>query len=197
MSIVMLLDQQESRRRDDLVDQWRERLNQRYELLLPFTRTTGDEMQAVLGEDTLGGVLREVLRSGEWWIGIGIGEIERPLPDDTREGRGPAFWNARQAIERAKGRRRGRPAAIVADEEIGARLEQCVSGLAYVINRRTPAQRAAAREYAEAEGSVQRVAERLGISVQGARKNVLAAGCEEEAALASLADWIVRPAVDR
>lgn len=197
MSIVMLLDQQESRHRDDLVDQWRERLNRRHELLLPFTRTTGDEMQAVLATDTLGSVLREALQSGEWWIGIGIGEIERPLPEDTREGRGPAFWNARQAIEKAKGRRRSRPVAIVAEDETGARLEQCVSGLAYVINRRTPAQRAAAREYAEAEGSVQRVAERLGMSVQGARKNVLAAGCEEEADLASLADWIARPAVDR
>jgi hypothetical protein len=63
-----------------------------------------------------------------------------------------------------------------------------------VINRRTPSQRAAASAYAESEGDMAETAARLGMSVQGARKNVLAAGCDEEAELVSLLDWIATPA---
>jgi len=196
MALVMLLDQMGSRTRGDRVGEFRGALNRRFGDLLevPFTRTTGDEMQAVLGPDSLGGVAREALTDRGWWIGIGTGEIERPLPDDAREGRGPAFWNARKAIERAKGRRRARPLAVIDPGDPDGRIEQCLSALAFVINRRTPSQRAAASAYAESEGDMAETAARLGMSVQGARKNVLAAGCDEEAELVSLLDWIATPA---
>ncbi len=193
MAIVILLDQRQSRSREDLVAEWSQTLNEEMDqrLLLPFTRTSGDEMQALLGDGALGTIVRRVLTSGDWWVGIGIGEVEHPLPADTREGRGPAFWNARQAIEEAKARRETRPISVVADGEMGERLTQCLDPLAFVINRRTDSQRQAAEAYFRT-GSIQATAAELGISVQGARKNVLAAGCDEETALGSLVDWVAR-----
>lgn len=195
MTIVILLDQRGSRSRKDLVTKWSERLNERFatRLILPFTRTSGDEMQAVPDAGCLGAIARETLTGGEWWIGIGIGTTETPLPADTREGRGPAFWNARKAIEEAKAGRRSRPVAVAGGDEIGLRLTQCLDSLAFIINRRTEAQQVAAESFFRT-GSIQGVAADLKMSVQGARKNVLAAGCEEEKALESLVDWIADPA---
>jgi len=196
MAIVMLLDQMASRSGPDRVPEFKDALNQRFgeRLELPFTRTTGDEMQAVLRPGSLGAVARLALTDGGWWIGIGTGEVERPLPDDAREGRGPAFWNARKAIERAKGRRRALPLAVIDPDDPEGRIEQCLAPLAFVINRRTPSQRDAAAAYDEAGDDMAATAARLGLSVQGARKNVLAAGCDEERALVSLLDWIASAA---
>ncbi len=68
----------------------------------PFERTAGDEIQGV--SDTPGGVLEIVtslVRQGDWRIGIGIGPVELPLPASPREGRGPAFIAAREAVAAA------------------------------------------------------------------------------------------------
>jgi hypothetical protein len=47
-------------------------------------------------------VVARVLRAGSWNVGIGVGEIEEPLPEGTRAGRGPAYIRAREAVTRAK-----------------------------------------------------------------------------------------------
>ncbi len=115
--------------------------------------------------------------------------MEEPLPDDTREGRGPAFWSAREAVAKAKSQRASRPLSVRGADgagETAARLDECLGALAFIISRRTEAQRRVAEAWQEA-GSVQEVAEKLGISVQGARQRILAAGCEEEDDLVRLA----------
>lgn len=72
-------------------------------LLRSFERTAGDEIQAVTADPALLVHLSlELLRRGYWSIGIGVGSVEEPLPDQTRAGRGPAFEAARVAVERAK-----------------------------------------------------------------------------------------------
>ena len=42
------------------------------------------------------------LRSGRWYVGIGVGAVDLPLPASPREGSGPAFVAARAAVEKAK-----------------------------------------------------------------------------------------------
>ena len=42
------------------------------------------------------------LRRGRWYVGIGVGEVDLPLPASPREGSGPAFVAARAAVDRAK-----------------------------------------------------------------------------------------------
>lgn len=185
MALIVLLDQHDSRTQPDLIGEWQAGLNRVLgdQLALPFTRTAGDEMQAVLGRpEALGEVARRALASGSWWMGVGIGEIEEPRPKDLREGRGSAFWSARDAIRKAKGQRRARPVAVIGAPECGDTpdwLDESLGALAFIISRRTEAQRRAADAYDESGASVQRVAERLNLSVQGARQRIVAAGCEE------------------
>ena len=47
-------------------------------------------------------VAERLLREDAWNIGIGIGEVEEPLPESTRAGRGPAYLHARDAVTAAK-----------------------------------------------------------------------------------------------
>ena len=61
-------------------------------MLRPFERTAGDEFQGVLDDPAaLAPVVERLLREDAWNIGIGIGEVEEPLPASTRAGRGPAY----------------------------------------------------------------------------------------------------------
>src|SRR4051812_45899432 len=80
--------------------------------LLAFQRTAGDELQGVLEDPAaLPSALEPLLRTDAWNIGIGIGEIETPLPEHAREGRGPAYVAAREAVTAAKASPRRGPAA--------------------------------------------------------------------------------------
>ena len=45
-----------------------------------------------------------LMREGMWHVGVGIGRVEEPTPEDLREARGPAFLAARQAVDEAKDR---------------------------------------------------------------------------------------------
>ncbi|MGA8246649.1 MAG: transposase [Nocardioides sp.] len=71
--------------------------------LRPFERTVGDEFQGLLDDPAaLPAALEPLLRAGAWNIGIGIGEVETPLPAQARAGRGPAYLAAREAVTAAK-----------------------------------------------------------------------------------------------
>ena len=98
----MTVDQAESRAQDDLVEPMLARLDQ-VVTLLPFTRTVGDEFQGLLADPmSVVDVTLDLMRSRSWHIGIGVGRVDRPLPDDARRARGPAFLAARTAVEAAK-----------------------------------------------------------------------------------------------
>ncbi len=103
---VMTVDQRNSSKNDDLIPYLEHELLQENTAIHPlrgFQRTAGDEAQAVFDDphDLLTATLF-LSRQGRWHIGIGSGEIEKPLPENTREGRGAAFIHARKAVERAK-----------------------------------------------------------------------------------------------
>ena len=73
------------------------------DLLRGFERTAGDEFQGVLDDPVaLARVLETLLRDGGWNIGVGIGDVDLPLPQSTRAGRGPAYLFAREAVTAAK-----------------------------------------------------------------------------------------------
>jgi hypothetical protein len=190
VAIVLLLDQRASRTSEDRVPAWAERLNAEYGdgLARSFVRTAGDEMQAVLGDPAaLAPIVADSVRDGGWWIGVGVGDIEQPLPDTAREGRGSAFWAAREAVERAKGQRAGRPVRVLGDEGTAAhRLEASLGVLAWIITRRSPRQRVVADAALRVGPSGTAVAAELGLSRQGAVKQMAAAGCREELELRDL-----------
>ncbi len=99
---VMTVDQRNSRRDVDRVAVVLDMLSDAV-TVRGFERTAGDEIQGVLDDaDEVTRLLAELIRTGHWSVGIGIGPVDTPLPRTTRAGRGPAFEYARDAVEQAK-----------------------------------------------------------------------------------------------
>jgi hypothetical protein len=102
---VLTIDQKSSRTRPDLIPAAIEELALLGEdgIVLGPERTVGDELQlATADADTALEVALHTTRTQEWSTGIGLGEVETPLPRSIRSGRGSAFINARAAVDRAK-----------------------------------------------------------------------------------------------
>lgn len=79
-----------------------------------FERSVGDEVQGVLDEPAaVVDVALHALRSGLWYVGIGVGPVNLPSPASPREGSGAAFVAARQAVDRAKAAAGHVPLAVV------------------------------------------------------------------------------------
>jgi len=88
---VLTVDQQASRRGPDRVADVLGRLNGTVPTVLQFERTAGDEFQGVLDDaDTVVDVAMLLVRLGGWYVGVGAGPVQTPLPTSTRAGAGPA-----------------------------------------------------------------------------------------------------------
>ena len=138
---------------------------------LSFERTAGDELQGLT--DDPGAVVDAVLaltRLPQWHIGIGIGQVESPLPASTREARGTAYLAARAAVEQA----RSAPShlRLVAAESVGAgpygeevvqRAAAALVVLRALVSRRTP-EGGEIMDVLDDAGSGRVAAQRLGIS---------------------------------
>jgi hypothetical protein len=191
MPIVVMLDQRASRRGEDLVEEKARELNESPEidLRLPFVRTAGDEMQGVVATGAaLAAVASRCLETRRWWVGVGFGAIDLPLASTARETRGPAFWNARDALGRAHQSKGGSPGpiAVVGDDKaVADDLEAALSAIAFIVSRRTARQREALAVMRLAWG-LRWVAERLDISVSAASQLVRASGFEEQRRLEAL-----------
>lgn len=175
--IVVTVDQRGSREASDAVDAALE-AHRDLALLRPLERTAGDEFQGVLDDPAvLTALLERLLRSGGWHVGIGAGEVENPLPESTRAGRGPAYVAAREAVTGAKSapwRLR-----VAGDEPAAARrLESAVWLWAAVLDRRS----VRGWEVADLVDTGLRydaVAQRLGISQSAVSQRATAAGIVE------------------
>lgn len=97
----MTVDQVDSRTHADAVPTLLDAL-QGVPVRLPFERTAGDEVQAVL-EDPRAVVdaWEAIVRDGRWRVGVGIGH-DLELADSSRASRGGPFLAARDAVDEAK-----------------------------------------------------------------------------------------------
>jgi hypothetical protein len=178
---VLDLDQRASTDSVDLIDDWRHVLNEEFSggLRLPFVRTAGDEMQAVVeSADSVVDIVLRATRKGEWWVGVGLGGIDAPLGDTARDSRGPAFRHAREAVGAAK---RSPWGCAVQGEpgEVARRVEACLALLVFLRNARTDR----SWHIVDLVGRDRRavdVARELGISKQAVSKHLRAAGHAEE-----------------
>jgi len=101
---VITADQRGSRSQPDRVDAAL-RLVGAAPLVRPFERTAGDELQGVADDPAAAlGVVLLLVRDGHWSVGVGVGGVRTPLPEQTRAGAGEAFERARVAVTRAKAR---------------------------------------------------------------------------------------------
>lgn len=102
MPFVLTVDQIDSQRQDDQVPEAITSLRG-VQTTLGFTRTAGDEFQGMLDEPlSVVAAILILMRTSAWHIGLGIGPVDGPLPEDTRSGRGLAYVAARAAVDRAK-----------------------------------------------------------------------------------------------
>lgn len=145
-------------------------------MLRPFERTAGDELQGVVDDPVIVATLaHRLLRDGEWHIGIGVGEVETPLPPSTRAGRGPAYLLAREAVTSAKAA--PHRLRVRGDRPVDA-LETVLWLWAVVLGRRTRGGWELADLVAGGD-SYERAARTLGVSPSAISQRAAAAGIVE------------------
>lgn len=183
---VITADQRGSRNSADLVPAGLRAITSRggARLGLGPERTAGDEVQVAIPDvRAVIDVALDLSRSHDWSIGIGVGPVEQPLPEDVRAARGAAFLNAREGVERAK--KAPTRISVVGGEE-GADAEALLRLLVELRDRRTDE----GWELHDllAEGLTQRdAAERLGITEGAVSQRARNAGLRtEEGALPAL-----------
>ncbi|AII03878.1 hypothetical protein C8E05_0557 [Rhodococcus wratislaviensis] len=189
---VLTVDQRGSRRDVDRVAQLLTEFANR-DLVRPFQRTAGDEVQAVVADPaTVVDLALDLVGREHWSIGIGAGPVEEPLPAETRAGRGPAFESARVAVERAKSAP-GRVAVEGSDPDGATDADTALTLVAVLVARRTEEGREAVEQMRH--GSTQTEAARaLGISKQAVSQRLSTAGWHVETAGRRLAERLLRKA---
>ncbi|MFP5365273.1 MAG: MarR family transcriptional regulator [Actinomycetes bacterium] len=174
---------------------------------IPFERSVGDELQGVVEQAAdVVDIALHALRSGHWYIGIGIGAVHLAEGASPREGSGSGFVAARKAVELAKAAGGQVPLSVVAgsmvrskevkpqarEDAIAAANAQAVLRLVgRLVQERTEAQwrvvdRLRALQGEGRHGSQKQVARELGITEQSVSRAVLRSGWQEE--------WAARPA---
>ena len=99
---AMIVDQVGSRSGPDLVPLALAALS-RLDLVLPFERTAGDELQGLTDDPAaVVAAMTPLTRLGGWRSGIGCGTGTPPLPDSNRAARGTAYLAARDAVAAAR-----------------------------------------------------------------------------------------------
>jgi hypothetical protein len=147
------------------------------------------------------------LRSGNWYVGIGIGTVQLAPGGSPREGSGSGFVAARKAVELAKsaagqvplsvvsgtmGRGRDVPPQAREGAVTSANAQAVLRLIGRLVQQRTQAQwrvvdRLRASQGGEGRhGSQKLVAHELGITEQSVSRAVLRSGWQEE--------WAARPA---
>ena len=175
-----------------------------------FERSVGDEVQGVVERaDEVVEIALHALRGGRWYVGIGVGAVDLPLPASPREGSGPAFVAARAAVERAKTAAAHVPVAVAAGgsrtanaEPEGARACANAEAVLRLIGRLVQDRTAAQWKVVDMLRSVRHgqpgthgthgtqkiAAQNLGITEQSVSRAVLRSGWQEE--------WAARPAAE-
>ena len=173
---MLTVDQIASRRRRDLVAATMAELTGRFPGV-PVTRTVGDEFQVLFATEPVSVVdaILTLMREGTWHVGVGIGRVEEPTPEDLREARGPAFLAARRAVDEAKARSDHlRVVATPPAEDEAQEAEVLLRLVLALRTRRSPAGWAAAD--LSDEGLTQaEIGDRLGISRQAVHQRLVAA----------------------
>lgn len=179
VGLVLTVDQRGSRHAADRVGDLLDVLADA-PTLLAFRRTAGDEVQALVTDaEQLPALVERVLRSGGWRLGLGLGAVEAPLPQDVREARGPAFVRARAAVEAARTSPAGLRVHAPESAETAARaLESALWLWASLLERRTDRGWDVV-DLVDAGNTYEQAAHRLGITPSAVSQRAAAAGLAE------------------
>ncbi|WBQ04622.1 transposase [Kribbella sp. CA-293567] len=123
-------------------------------------------------------VIVQLLRADTWYVGLGVGAVDQPLPRSTRAGSGDAFVLAREAVNRAKISPH-HVNVVGANEHLAEQAESVLWLMASVLRRRSDR----GWEVADllTEGLSRReIGVKLGISQSAVTQRAQAAGFAEE-----------------
>lgn len=185
---MLTVDKRRSRRSPDVVPQLLEHLNARTDLVRPFERTAGDEVQGLLEDPAeVTDIVLTLLRGAAWWVGVGIGPVELPVPASVREGRGDAYLAARAAVEDAK----SLPSCVAVRGGLRAvYVHTAFSLLAALVHRRTQPGWEVVDLVRAGDKQVD-VARRLRITPQAVSSRLRVAAWSEERDGRELATWLL------
>lgn len=148
-----------------------------------FERTAGDEVQGLIEDpEVVVDVIAAVASRGSWWVGIGAGYVESPIPRSVRESRGSALIFARTAVERAPKSSSG--VAVSGDDVVYA--ETAVQALAGIVAERSPEGHQAVAALKRST-SQRAAAQLLGISAQAISRRLQVARWVDEQKMRELA----------
>ncbi len=192
---VITADQIASRTRTDAVAPTLDALHDRFgpRLALPPDRNAGDELQVLTADGaTALDLILTLSRDDAWSIGLGLGPVRLPLPENTREASGDAFVAARAAVTRAKRTPHRLAVEALASPEDAADAEALLTLLLSVRAARTPAGWEL-YDLVRSGLSQKEAGARLGITPQSASDRARAAGLRVElAALPALTRLLER-----
>lgn len=188
---VLTINQRDSREVGDLVPELIKSLRH-LPAAIAFRRSVGDEAIGVLEDaKTAIDAAMIALRSRRWHVGIGVGELFVPLPEDVNEAQGYGLVYARRAVERAQKTGERVPLAVSGpDADIAAEAEAVLRLIGQIVSTRTDAEwKVLDLMTPGARGQQKIIAEELGITTQAVSKAVVRSHWVEE--------WSCRPAAAR
>lgn len=194
---VVTIDQENSRKVGDrvphLLAEFDNYLTELWEPRVKFSRSVGDEVQGVLDNAlSVLAVLRIAMRSGGWYVGIGIGSVNHPLPQRSADGYGHAFVHARAAVEDAKTNRGLVPVSVNAGHINASDPQALLRLLAVIFESRSAKGWEAVDLVAHPDGTAQgrtqgEAAAILGVTKQALSARIKAARWDEERGAVPLA----------
>ncbi|MGN6404712.1 hypothetical protein [Sinomonas sp.] len=155
---------------------------------IPFSRTVGDEVQAVFSmpeqavDVGLAAMRSDACGGVRWNVGIGVGPLSEPLPSEMQDVTGLGLVYSRRAVERAQHIKDEAAIAVDGpDRALASEAAAVLRLLALTVARRTTAEwRVLELLTPGVRGQQKAVAEALGITAQAVSKAIARAHWNEE-----------------
>ncbi|MBT2514953.1 hypothetical protein [Arthrobacter sp. ISL-30] len=179
---TLTINQRDSRRDGDRVPELLKDLRH-IPALLDFDRSVEDEVQGIVdcAHQAVESALIAV-RNGHWYVGIGVGPVNEPLPNQIKDASGHGLVYARRAVDRLRNGKERVPVAVEGPfAAVAAEAEAVLHLLGHIIQHRTAAEwRVLDLLTPGVRGQQKAVAEELGITTQAVSKALARAQWVEE-----------------
>src|SRR5688500_8516514 len=138
---TLTINQRDSRRDGDRVQQLLKDLRH-IPARLDFDRSVEDEVQGIVdaAEQAVEAALI-ALRCGSWFVGIGVGPVNEPLPNQIKDASGHGLIYARRAVDRLRNSKERIPVAVEGPlVELAAEGEAVLRLLGHIVRDRSEAE---------------------------------------------------------
>ncbi|MFW0773331.1 hypothetical protein ACLRGI_09185 [Paenarthrobacter nitroguajacolicus] len=179
---TLTINQRDSRRDGDLVPQLLKDLRH-IPARLDFDRSVEDEVQGIVEcSNQAVETALIALRTGQWYVGIGVGPLNEPLPNLVKDASGHGLVYARRAVDRLRNGKERVPVAVDGPvAALASEAEAVLRLLGHIVLHRSPAEwRVLDLLTPGVRGQQKTVAQELGITTQAVSKALARAQWAEE-----------------